>query len=74
MSEKRHSQRGNQPMEREREKKSHKAYDVSFDRLQELQVFNIRDPENMYPFLIKDPQAGTYRVIKTRNGGLQMIK
>jgi hypothetical protein len=37
-------------------------------------VIKVLDPRGFYPFLLDDPEAGTYRVTRTRRGGLQMTR
>lgn len=54
-------------------KKLTKSFETAVDRLSNRTVLKISD-ENMYPFLLVDPKAGTYTISKTKNGKLQMTK
>ena len=55
-------------------KQQPKSFEVGFDELSSCIVLKIVDTKGMYPFLLQDPEAGVYKVIKTRSGGLQMVK
>ncbi|HDL07490.1 MAG TPA: hypothetical protein ENG35_01980 [Desulfobacteraceae bacterium] len=53
---------------------ANKQYKIEVDDLSKNIVLRIRDTRGVYPILIQDPESGTYRVIKTKAGKLQMIK
>ena len=50
-----------------------KSFEIRHNPDMQCTVFNIIDAEGMYPILWIDPERGTYRINRTRNG-LQMTK
>jgi len=54
-------------------KQQPKSFKLSFDRLSQCIILRILDPE-MYPFLLVDPECGTYTIRKTREKKIHMTK
>jgi len=55
-------------------KKQPRSFEVGVDALSQRIVIKILDAEGMYPFLLQDPETGTYTILKTKNRSLQVIK
>lgn len=51
-----------------------KSYVPEYNEDLQAVVFSILDTDSMYPFYVKDPEAGIYKIIKTSKGNLQMGK
>jgi desulfoferrodoxin (superoxide reductase-like protein) len=51
-----------------------KPFEVAFSKGRESMVLKVVDPEAIYPLYLQDPEAGTYRIIKTASGKIQMIR
>ena len=54
--------------------KTPKSFKTHYDENCGLIVLTVLDVEGMYPFLLRDPEVGTYKVTRTRKGGLHMTK
>ena len=50
------------------------TFELEFDETLQAMVLRILDTEGMYPCYFQDPEAGTYKIIKTSKGKLQMGK
>ena len=64
-------------MERKYQKKKmkvSKSYVMEYNEALQANVFRILDPEEMFPCYFQDPEAGTYKIIKTSTGRLHMVK
>lgn len=51
-----------------------KSFEAEYDPVRECVILTVLDSDGMYPFLLRDPKAGTYKVIKTAAGKLKMDK
>ena len=51
-----------------------KSFVWEYNKDLQVMVLRILDTDGMYPFCVKDPEAGTYKVIKTSKGNLHMVK
>jgi hypothetical protein len=57
-----------------KKQQSQKPYELGYSEELEAMVFNILDADGMFPCYLRDPEAGMYKIIKTRAGRLQMSK
>lgn len=60
-------------MKARKEKKQLKSFETFVDRFTNRTALKVLD-EDMYPFLLVDPEAGAYTITKTKNGKLEMTK
>ena len=51
-----------------------KSFIMEFDRGLGGVVVHILDGESVYPLYWRDPEAGLYKIEKTRNGGVKMSR
>jgi hypothetical protein len=57
-----------------KKKQSHKSYELEYSENLEAMVFKILDSDGMHPCYWHDAENGKYRkIIKTRNGNVQMV-
>jgi hypothetical protein len=59
---------------RHKRKQPQKSYEMDYSPELEAMILKIFDADGMYPCYLRDPDAGLYKIIKTRSGGLQMCK
>ena len=57
-----------------KKKQKPKSFELEYNETLQAMVLCILDSETMCPFYLKDPEAGLYKVVKTSQGKLHMVK
>ena len=63
-----------EPYQKDGKRQIPKSFELEFNETLQAMVLRILDTEGMYPCYFQDPEAGTYKIIKTSKGKLQMGK
>ena len=57
-----------------KKQQDHRPIVIGYNETLQAIVLRIVNPKGMYPCYLQDPEAGLYKIIKTRAGKLQMSK
>lgn len=59
---------------KEKQPREKKGFCFDYDPSLEAMVMTIFDKDKLFPFYLRDSEAGLYKILKTTTGKLQMVK